>query len=171
MTWGLMPFPWRKMTWSLAKAEAYKGKRKVKDWWEEETLWSGTPGCWWCPLYLMKNQWTWCSSVLHWNQLFVITPAKGTPLSMVVQAKQAWCTPTTLEEHTPENSETEKAPQSVNYLPMAQWQTAEPPLHWVNRKLCTILWMFSWASLLHQGWKVQFWGTGNVRESTLVFQW
>ena len=44
----------------LAKADTYKGKRKVKDWWEEEMYeveHQVTDGI---PLYLVKNQWTGC---------------------------------------------------------------------------------------------------------------
>ena len=63
----------------------------------------------------MEHSW-----VLHQNQLFLIAPAEGTPICMVMQAKQALYTPTTLEEQTPERSETEEMPQSVNYLPPAQ---------------------------------------------------
>ena len=42
---------------------------------------------------------------------------------MVVQAKQARCTNTALEEQTPEGSETEEVPQSVNCPSLAQHQT------------------------------------------------
>ena len=64
---------------------------------------------------------------------------------------QARCTTTTLEEQTPEKSETEEAPQSVNCLSPSQCQTGETPLGWVNRKLCAFIWMFSRATLLDQG--------------------
>ena len=71
----------------LAKADAYKGKRKVKDWWKEEPYeveCQVTDGV---PSYLMKNQCTGQSQVLHWNWLFLITPARGTSLCMVMQAE------------------------------------------------------------------------------------
>ena len=63
----------------LAKANAYKGKRKVKDSWEEEpyeVICQVTEGV---LSYLVKNEQTVCLQVLHWNWLFPITPAKGTP--------------------------------------------------------------------------------------------
>ena len=56
----------------LAKADTYKGRRKVKDQWElyevECRIAEGIPS------YLMKNQWTRHSHVLHWNWHFLITP-------------------------------------------------------------------------------------------------
>ena len=156
----------------LAKADAYKGKRKVKDQWEEELYEVEHQVAERVPSYLVKNQQTGCSRILQWNWHFLITPAKGTPLCMIMGTKQAQCTTTTLEEQTSEGSETEKALQSVNCLLPAQWQTAETPLGWVNRKFCVILWMFSRVSLLDHRWKVWCRGTRGVRESMLVFlQW
>ena len=101
----------------LAKAEAYKGKRKVKDWWEEELYEVEHHVAEGVPSYLMYNQEMGCSWVLHQNWLFLIVPAKGTPLCMVVQPKQPQYTPITLEEQTPERSETEEVLRSVNCLP------------------------------------------------------
>ena len=71
----------------LAKGDVYKGKRKVKDWWEEEpyeVVCQVTEGI---PLYLMMNEQIGCSQVLHQNQLFLITPAEGTALCMVMCAE------------------------------------------------------------------------------------
>ena len=71
----------------LAKADAYKGKRKVKDWWEEEPYeveCQVTDGI---PSYLMKNQQTGHSWVLQQNWLFLTTPARGTPLCTVMWAE------------------------------------------------------------------------------------
>ena len=73
------------------------------------------------------------------------------PLCMVMQAKWVQCTPTTLEKQTPERSETEEVPQSVNCLLLAQQQRGETPLGWVNRKRCAILQTFSRVSMLDQG--------------------
>ena len=120
----------------------------------------------------MRNQQTGCSWVLHWNQLFLITPIEGTPLCMVMQAKLARCTTTTLEEWTSEESETEEAPQTVKCPSVAQHQTGETPLGWVNRKLHAFIWTFSRASLLDQGWKVQCRGIRGVWKSmSVLWQW
>ena len=65
----------------LAKANTYRGRRKVKGWWElykvECQVAEGIPS------YLVKNQQTGCSWVLHWNQLFLIILPEGTHLCML----------------------------------------------------------------------------------------
>ena len=71
----------------LAKADAYKGERKVKDQWEEEpyeVVCQATDGI---SIYLMKNQQTGHSQVLHQNWLFLIAPLEGTPLCKVMWAE------------------------------------------------------------------------------------
>ena len=88
----------------MAKADVWKGKRKVKDQWEEEPYEVEHQVAEGVPTYLVKNQEMGRSQVLHWK----------TPLCMVVQVKWAQCNPTTLEEQTPERSETDKVPKSVN---------------------------------------------------------
>ena len=62
-----------------AKANPYRGRRKVKDWWEEELYKGDCQVAEGVPSYLVKNQWTGCSWVLHQNWLFLITPTEGTP--------------------------------------------------------------------------------------------
>ena len=63
----------------LAKADTYRGKRKVKDWLEEEPYEVECQVVEDVPSYLMKNQQMGCSWVLPWNSLSLITPKKGTP--------------------------------------------------------------------------------------------
>ena len=138
----------------LAKADAYKGRRKVKDWWEEELYEVEHRIAEGIPSYLMKNQQTGCSWVLHWNQLFSHYPIMGAPLCSGVWTECTRCTTTILEEPTQKAIENEEAPQSMNCLSLAQHQIWETPLGWVNRKLCAFLRMFSGASLPDQGWKV-----------------
>ena len=73
----------------LAKANSYRGRRKMEDQWEgelydvEHQIIEGIPS------YLMKNQQTGHSGVLHWNHLFLIAHTEGTPLCMIVHTKQA----------------------------------------------------------------------------------
>ena len=102
----------------LAKADTYMGRRKVKDQWEEELYEVECQIVEGVPSYIMENQWTGCSWVLHWNWLFLIAPTEGTHLCMVVLAKQARHTTTTLEEQT-QKSETEEAPENANCLLLA----------------------------------------------------
>ena len=147
----------------LAKANVYQGRRKVKDWWEEEPYKVEHRIAEDIPSYLMNNHWTGCSQVLHWNQLFLITPIMGAPLCSGVQAEWTRCATTILEEPTWRTSENEEAPQSVKCLPLVQHQTGETPLGQVNRKLHMFLRTFSGASLLDQVWKVQCRGKGISR--------
>ena len=94
-----------------SQANAYKRKRKVKDWWEEEPYkveFHVTDGI---PSYLMKN---WHESSTETD--FSHHPMRGIPLCMVVWARWAWHATSTLEEPAPGRSETEKAPQG---LPLA----------------------------------------------------
>ena len=49
----------------LAKADADKEKQKVKDWWEEEPYEVECQVVEGIPSYLLKNQWTGSSWVLH----------------------------------------------------------------------------------------------------------
>ena len=144
----------------LAKANAYSG-RKVNDWWEEEPYEVECQIAEGVPSSFVKNQSTGCLWVCYWKWLFLITPTKGTPLCMIMHAKQARCTTTTLEEQT-QKSETEKAPQSVNCPLLVQHQRDETPLGWVNRKLHTFMWTFPRASLIDKGLKVWCRGIGGV---------
>ena len=133
----------------MAKADAYRGRRKVKDQWEEKPYKVKNQIMEGIPSYFMKNQQTGCSQVLHQYQLFLIALTEGTPLCKGVQAKQARCTTTTLEEQTQKN-DTKEAPQSVNCPSLTQHQTGETPLWKVNRKLHVFIQMFSRASTLDQ---------------------
>ena len=153
---------------ALAKADAYRWRRKVKDQWEEEPYEVECQVAEGVPSYLMKNQQTGHSWVLHQNQLFIITLTEGTHLCRIVQAKQARCTTTTLEEQT-QKSETEEAPQSANCPSLAQHQTGRTLLGWVNRRLCVFIQTFPRASLIDRGWKVWHRGIAGVQKSTSVF--
>ena len=136
----------------LAKADAYKGRRKVKDQWEEELYEVDHQVVEGVPSYLVKNQQTGHSWVFHWNWLFLITPTDGTHVCMVVQAKWARHTTTTLEEQT-QKSKTEEVPQSTNCPSPAQHQAGETPLGGVNRRLCAFIQVFPRASWLDKGEK------------------
>ena len=148
-----MPFHWNQLMWSWLKPMP-TGEEESGGLLEEELYEVGCQVAEGVPSYLMRNQWTRCSWVLHQNWLFVIVPTEWTPLYMGVQAKWARCTTTTLEEQTLEESETEEGPKSVNCPLSAQCQTGEIPLGLVNRKLHAFIQTFFRSSLLDQGWKV-----------------
>ena len=61
----------------LAKANAYKRRRKVKDWWEEEPYKVECRIDYGIPSHHMKSQWTGHSWVFHWNWLFSHYPPNG----------------------------------------------------------------------------------------------
>ena len=144
----------------LAKTNAYKGRRKMKNQWEEEQYKVECRIAEGIPSYLMKNQQTRCSLVLHWNWLFLITPVMGAPLCSGIQAEQTMSTTTIMEELTQKANEDEEVPHSTKCLPQTQHQTGEAPLGQVNRKFCAFLRMFSGASYLDQGWTVWCRGKG-----------
>ena len=58
----------------LAIADTYKERRKVKDQWEETTYEVECKIAEGVTSYLVKNQQTKCSWVLHWNWFLLITP-------------------------------------------------------------------------------------------------
>ena len=112
----------------LAKPDANKGRKKVKDCWKKELYEVEHRIAEGIPSYLVKNQQTRCSQVLNWKQLLLIIPIMGAPLCTGVQAEQTRCATTILEEPTQKASEHEKVPQSAKCLPLAQHQTGETPL-------------------------------------------
>ena len=71
----------------LAKANAYRGRRKVKDNLEEEPYEVECQVAKGIPSYPMKNQQTRCSWVLHQNWIFLISPTEVTHLCTILQPK------------------------------------------------------------------------------------
>ena len=94
----------------LVKADAGKGKREIKDRWEEET-WEvvhqitagGTP-------YKVMNQHRW-SQVLHQNQLLLFTSEVGVPLCMGSHHTQDRCTSPTPCKTTSVRGDEKRTPQ------------------------------------------------------------
>ena len=93
----------------------------------------------------------------------------GAPLCTGVLAEWTRCTTTILKEPTQKVSENKKVPQSAKYLPLAQHQTGETSLGWVNRNLHTFLIMFPELSCQTKGKKfdVEERGYADVNVSTL----
>ena len=65
----------------LVKADAWKGKRKIKNRWDEETWEVSRQIAADVPSYEVMNQHG-CSRVLHQNQLLLIASEVGIPLCM-----------------------------------------------------------------------------------------
>ena len=133
----------------LAKADAYKGRRKVKDQLEEETIWSAMQDCQRHPFLPHEKS---------ADQMLMSPPSELTSShhshngSSFMFRCTCWAVKvhTILKEPSWKVSENEEVPQSAKCLP-AQCQTGETPLGWVNRKFCTFLSTFPRASLLNKG--------------------
>ena len=65
----------------LVKADAWKGKRKIKDRWDEETWEVSRQIVTDVPSYEVMNQHRW-SGVLHQNRLLLVASEVGIPLCM-----------------------------------------------------------------------------------------
>ena len=143
----------------LVKADAFKGKRKIKDRWEDEA----------CEvvLHIATNVHS-CkvtdqcgqSHILHWNRLLCITSETGVPLCVGVC--QAWdrCTNPTPVKPTPKGSERENTPWVASGLAPTQCQASKTSLGWINGKLQLLLWMSTRAST-EDGWRLQVTCSGS----------
>ena len=133
----------------LVKADAWKGKRKVKDRRDEETWevsWQIVADV---PSYEVMNQhgWSW---VLHRNWLLLITSEVGVPLCMGNHHTQDRCTSPTPCKTTSLGGDEERTPQEKNGKAVTQWPTSKASMGWKNGKL----WLGPWMSTgsIHWGW-------------------
>ena len=93
----------------LVKADAFQGKRKIKDRWEDKPhevvhqIMTDDPS------YKVKDQ-SGSSCILHHNQLLLVASEAGVPLCVGVC--QAWdrCTSPTPVKPTPRGSDSESTP-------------------------------------------------------------
>ena len=101
----------------LVKADAWKGKRKIKDRWDEETWEVSRQIAADVPSYKVTNQHGW-SQVLHQNWLLHVASEVGIPLCMGNHHK--W---------------EERMPHENNGKAVTQRPTSKASLGWKNRKL------------------------------------
>ena len=94
----------------LVKADAWKGKRKIKDRWDEETWEVSQQIAADVPSYEVTNQHGW-SRVLHQNWLLLIVSEVGIPLCM--SSCHTWdrCTSPTPHKTTSLGGDEERTPQ------------------------------------------------------------
>ena len=167
----LMPFHWNQVTWPWLKLTPTGGRGKWRTGgrrnhmkWSTRLLKASLPTSWETSgqdAHESSTKTGFFSSLLQRGLLSVWSYELSRPGAE-----------TTLEEQTLKGSEAEEVPQSANCPLPAQHQTGENPLGWVNRKLYMFFWMFSRASFLDQGWKVQCRGFRGVWKSTSVlWQW
>ena len=125
----------------LVKADAWKGKRKIKDRWDEETWEVSRQIAADVPSYKVMNQHRW-SRVLHQNQLLLITSEVGIPLCMGNHHTWDRCTSPTPCKTTSSGGDEERTPQVKHGKVVTQQPTSKASLGWKNGKL----WFGSWTS-------------------------
>ena len=94
----------------LVKADAWKGKRKIKDRWDEETWEVSQQIVADVPSYEVMNQHGW-SRVLHRNQLLLIASEVGIPLCMGNCHTRDRCASPTPCKTTSSGGDEERMPQ------------------------------------------------------------
>ena len=132
------------------KADAWKGKRKIKDGWEEE-IWEVVQQIMAdVPSYKVKNQQEW-SRVLHQNWLLLITSEVGIPLCMGNHHTWDRCTSSTPCKTTSIGGDGKRMPQEKDGKAVTQQPTSKASLGWKNRKLWLGLWISTRASTEDRG--------------------
>ena len=137
----------------LVKADAWKGKRKIKDRWEEETWEVVCQIAADVPSYKVMNQHRW-SWVLHQNWLLLITSEIGIPLCMGSCHTWDRCTSPTPCKTTSIGGDEKRMPQEKDGKVVTQQPTSKASLGWKNRKLWLRLWTSTGAST-EDGWRPQ----------------
>ena len=137
----------------LVKVDAWKGKRKIKDRWEEETREVVHQTAADVPSYEVMNQhgWSW---VLHQNWLLLVASEVGVPLCMVDHHTQDMCTNPTPCKITSIRGDEKKMPQEKDGKVVTQWPTSKASLEWKNGKLQLGPWTSTEAST-KDGWRPQ----------------
>ena len=137
----------------LVKVDAWKGKRKIKDRWEEETwevmhqIMADIPSC----KVANQHRWSW---VLHQNQLLLIASEVGVPLCMGSCHTQARCTSPTPCKTISVRGDEMRVSQEKSGKAVTQWPTSKASLGWKNGKLLLLPWMSTGASM-EDGWRPQ----------------
>ena len=118
----------------LVKANAFKGKRKIRDRWEEETCEVVCQIATDIPSYEVMDQ---CgqSCILHQNRLFLIVPEAGVSLGIGVHHAWDRCTNPTPHKPTSKGSEDMITPEECCGRAVTQCLASKSSLGWINRKL------------------------------------
>ena len=125
----------------LVKADAWKGKRKIKDRWDEETWEVSRQIVADVLSYEVMNQHR-QSRVLHQNQLLLVTSEVGIPLCMGNCHTQDRCSSPTPCKTTSLGGDEVMTPQEQNGKVVTQQPTRKASQGWKNGKL----WLGSWTS-------------------------
>ena len=137
----------------LVKADAFKGKRKIKDRWEEDT----------CEVvhqittdilsYEVTDQ---CrrSHILHWNWLLLVASEVGVPLCIGIHHAQDRCTSPTPCKPTSKGSEDTMMPNESSGSAVIWCPASKTSQGWINGNLWFLLLMSTEAST-EDGWRPQ----------------
>ena len=137
----------------LVKADAFQGKRKMKDRWEDkphEVVCQITTDV---PSYKVKDQHG-HSCILHYNWLLLIVSEADIPLCVGIHQVQDRCTSPIPVKPTPRGSDSKTMPQEDDGLAITQCQARKTSLGWINGKLWLLPWLSTGAST-EDGWRFQ----------------
>ena len=120
----------------LMKADAFKGKRKIRDRWEEETCEVMHQMMTDVPSYDVMDQFGW-SRILHQSRLLLVTSEIGIPLCIGVC--HAWDISTSLTQCKPtsKGSEDMMMPQENSGWAVTQCSASKTSLGWINLEVMT----------------------------------
>ena len=129
----------------LVKADAFKGKRKIKDRWEEETWEVVHQIMTDISSYEVMNQ-PGRSCIFHQNQLLLVVSEVG--ILLCIGICHAWdrCTSPAPCKPTSKGGETNMMPQENNGSVDTQQPTSKTSLGWIKRKLWLLPWISAGAS-------------------------
>ena len=122
----------------LVKADAFQGKRKIKDRWEAKPHEVVHQMATDVPSYELTDQHR-QSHVLHCNWLLLIGSEAGVSLCVGVHQVQDRCTSPIPVKPTPRGSDSKTMPQEDDGLAITQHQARKTSLGWINRKLWLLL--------------------------------
>ena len=157
----IMPFHWSQVTWSWLKPMPTGGGKRWRIGGRRNHMkWSAK-----LQKVSLPTMWETSGQDAHKSSteidFFSLLQQRGLVSVWLCRLSGPGALPSSLMEQT-QKSETEKVPQSANCPSLAQHQTGETPLVWVNRRLSAFIWMFPRASWIDKGWKVWCRGIGGV---------
>ena len=137
----------------LVNADAFKGKRKIKDRWEEDTCEVVHQITTDVPSYKVTDQHR-RSCTLHWNWLLLAASEVGIPLCIGIHHAWDRCISPTPCKPTSNGSEFMMAPQESSGSAVTQCPANKTSQGWINGKLWHLPWM-SAKACTEDGWGSQ----------------
>ena len=140
----------------LVRADAFKGKRKIKDRWEEDTWEVVCQIMTDIPAYEMMDQCGgWC--ILHWNRPLLVMSEAGIPLCLGIHHAWDRCTSPTLCKPTSIGGESKMMLQESIGSTVTQCPGSKTSLRWINANLWLLPWMSTRASTEDGWWPQIMW--------------